>query len=74
MANKPPPLPPDTCPHINNCIEYVQALVSNRDNQKISNEWFTLLETVILSELELIRNSNSELRELALFYKNKKRS
>ena len=68
-----PPIPPLTCPNIDRVIELVETLVHYYHDESFSTELVKCNEAIILQELELIRQSNNELRRASKYWYDKRK-
>ncbi len=74
MSNtRKPPIPPLTCPNIDRVIELVETLVHYYHDESFSTELVKCNEAIILQELELIRQSNNELRRASKYWYDKRK-
>lgn len=74
MSNtRKPPIPPLTCPNIDRVIELVETLIHHYRDESFSEELVKCNETIILQELELIRQANNELRRASKYWYDKRK-
>lgn len=69
---KKPPIPPLSCPHIDRVIELTEFLYSHRNDENLSDSLFETTKSLILCELEFIREINDELRTASKFWYDKR--
>ena len=72
------PVPPLTCPHIDRVIELVESIINLSKEPETSSDILERYKDIIVTEMELIRTSNDELRESGKYWyeqsKTKRRS
>ena len=62
-----------SCPNIDRVIELVETLVHYYHDESFSTELVKCNEAIILQELELIRQSNNELRRASKYWYDKRK-